>query len=658
MKRPRIALAVPMLLLCLLGSCSREKPWNVLVVTFDTTRADFIGCYGRESASTPHIDAVAEEGYLFLDALASVPITLPSHSTLFTGTYPMFHGVRDNGLFRLPEQSVTLAEALSDAGYATGGAIGGFPLTEEFGIAQGFDFYDDHITADKEDIEGLPIPAPRQLFFDERSASKVNDAILPWLRENAEGPFFAWIHYWDPHHPHIPPAPFNQLYQHDLYQGEIAYADQNLGIVLEELKQRGVYDRTLIVLTGDHGEGRGEHREETHSLLAYNSTLKVPLIVKVPGREGGRRIEGRVGIVQVLATVLELLGLDVPDDAQGRSLVPLMFHGGEEPESRSLIYAETLSPRLSHGWGELRALYDGPFKYIHGPRQELYDLSQDPNELTDLSGQLRDEKERLEKALAAFIDREAADLAAQAAHEADDESLRRLAALGYISSSGDSATSVREELRTDGAAPQDRVADNSLSSRMKQALDRRDFLAARDYGETLLERDPGNSYYLRLATMALLGLGQLDRAAERVEGAPAMAPQNRQTYLQVASELFSSGQRERGLALARRIAEEDRHPYPLYIVAEMHGSRGDDGLYREALEQSLEVDSKFSASRLSLGVLEAREGNLEAAEELLGGLVSEFPLEPRYHFNMGALLWQRQQREEALRSNERAAELA
>ncbi|MEZ5330546.1 MAG: sulfatase [Thermoanaerobaculia bacterium] len=337
------------LLLCVLVGCSRGERWNVVVATFDTTRADHIGCYGNASASTPVVDALAAEGFLFENAHAAIPITMPSHSTIMTGLVPMRHGVRDNGLFVLPAGVETLAERLRSAGYATGAAVGSFPLTAKFGLDQGFDLYDDRVQSSQEDFRGRKVRAKQDIFFDERRAQRVNEAIYPWLEEVAEAakPFFLWVHYYDPHQPLQPPPPYDQLFADDLYAGEIAYADESLGTLFDELRRLGVWDRTLVVFTADHGEGMGEHRERTHSYLLYETTLHVPLIVRAPGGfEAPRRITERVHHVDIVPTVLDLLGLERPPDLDGRSLVPYLR--GERP-SVSNDYAETLSPGCPMG---------------------------------------------------------------------------------------------------------------------------------------------------------------------------------------------------------------------------------------------------------------------------------------------------------------------
>jgi len=642
-------------LLLLLQGCGAERPWNVLLVTLDSTRADYLGAYGRESARTPHLDRLAAEGFLFADCVSTAPVTLPSHSTIHTGTYPPLHGVRDNGLFRLPEERTTLAEVLRARGYATGAAIGAFPLTREFGLTQGFAFYDDHITVTAEDFRGRPDPR-RGVFFDERPGARVNDAILPWLRERDGEPFFAWIHYWDPHHPLVPPAPYGELFHHDPYQGEIANADQSLGVVLRQLEESGEDRRTVVVVVGDHGEGRGDHGEETHSFLAYDSTLRVPLIVRVPGRAGGRRIEERVGTVDVVPTILDLLGLEPPAEVQGRSLVPLME--GRRVDRRQLYYAEAMSPRLSHGWGELRVLYDEPYKYIHGPRPKLFDLAADPRELDDLIDRRPEVAERMKADLAAFLRTLSDPGAGAAVHDASGDTRQRLAALGYLSTGGADPGSVREELRSDGTPPGERVGDNNLASRLRQQISRRDYLSARETALRLVERDPRNAFYRGMLAASYLGLGQLDEAVRVVEEGESVMAQNQDVYLQVANELFAAGDKERGLAIARRVVGDQGTPYGHYLLAEMLGDLGDASGRRRQLERAVELDPGHLRAALALAIDLARAGALQRAENRLLELLEHHPLEAKVHFNYAVLLLQLGRSERALGRLERTVALA
>ncbi|MCH9650251.1 MAG: sulfatase-like hydrolase/transferase [Deltaproteobacteria bacterium] len=654
----------PILLLTLLPTSCQPKeagsaqPWNVLVVTLDTTRADFLGCYGKESARTPNLDRLAAEGALFTQAFSAAPVTLPSHSTLFTGTYPLLHGVRDNGLFKLPLERTTLAEVLSARGYATAAVIGAFPLTREFGLDQGFDLYDDHITVAAEDYRGQMRADGKGFFFDERPAERVNDAILPWLRTHGDGPFFAWIHYWDAHHPHIPPAPYDELYSHDLYQGEIASVDQNLGVILRELERQGIADRTLIVVSGDHGEGRGEHNEDTHSLLAYDSTLRVPFIFRAPGLPPGLRISERVGTVDAMPTILELLGFESPQEVQGRSLVALLRGEESSRENRRTYYAEAMSPRFSQGWGELRALYQGSYKYIYGPRPELFDLSTDPGELRDLVGQELEIRRNLELDLAAFLRDNAGEESADAVHEIGEETRQRLAALGYISGGGGSVAEVQEVLSQEGTSPQDRIVDNNLTGRWRHYASQGNFLQARETALKLIARAPENSFYQGMLAKALFGLGQLDEAVAVIGEAVEVSARDPAVFLNIASELYARGEQERGLELVRKLNDQTETAYGQYLLAEMVGDQGDTTGRRASLQRALELDPKHTRARLSLAVQLAQDGERSGSEDQFRQLLVDHPLFARGHFNFGVFLLHGERTREALERLDRAVQLA
>ncbi len=643
-----------------LAGCGREQPLNVLLFTFDTTRADFIGCYGKDSARTPHLDQLAAEGFLFEHAYASNPVTQAAHSTILTGVYPMVHGVRDNTFFHLPDVRQTLAELLRDAGYATGAAVGGFPLTKEFGTAQGFDFYDDNLTAASSDFRGRLAQRRFDTWYDERPAGHVNDAILPWLRQPRSQPFFAWLHYWDPHEPHIALPPYNQLFAHDPYQGEIAYADQSLGAILRELEELGELDRTVIVMTADHGEGRHEHREVTHAFLAYDTTIHVPLIVLVPKWEGGRRLAERVGTVDIVPTILDLLGLEGPTELQGRSLVGLMAGGNDSGsvQNRRPYYSESMSPRLSHGIGELRALFLGPWKYVHGPRPELFNLADDPQELKDLSATHPEERQRMESALQSFLDAHASPDAADAAYEASEETRRRLAALGYLSTGTEDGQTVTEALRGDGEAPQDRVGDINLQNRLRRELGGRQFRQAERTARRLMELSPQNPFYRASLAAALVGLEKLAEAAQVVDDTEDISEASLEQFLRVAAAVFDSGEQQTGLELAQRLVSVSETAGGQLALGRMLRETGENAAFEAAIGRALELDSKHRGARLELTRYLLEAGELKRAEGELQQLLEEYPVDLEGHLAYARVLRADSREEQALERLERVLRLA
>src|SRR3954469_10205540 len=350
---------------------------NVILITIDTLRADHVGCYGYRKIKTPNIDSLAADGVRFGQAYSAVPITLPSHATIMTGTYPMMHGLHDFSGNKLNASQATLAGTLHSAGYSTGAVVASAVLDSRFGLNSGFDFYYDHF-----DFNRL---AETNLDSMERPGNEVMDQALGWLRTHAAKPFFLWVHLYDPHAPYNPPAPFNATYKDTPYDGEIAFADQQVGRLLGFLRSHNLYSGTTILLSGDHGESLGEHGEKTHGFFIYDADVHVPLIFKSAGAIQQSTVIGKpVSLVDVMPTLLSAAGIQVPNGVQGRSLLPLLKSADAD---RSALYSETYLPRIHFDWSEVRGLRANDFHFIDGPKPELYDLAQDPHELTNLYAQ-------------------------------------------------------------------------------------------------------------------------------------------------------------------------------------------------------------------------------------------------------------------------------
>lgn len=646
------------LLLVCVGGCRREKPWNVLLVSFDTTRADHVGCYGNARIATPTLDALAAEGVRFANAFSAVPITAPSHATILTGRYPIAHGVRDNGLFVLADEQITLAEILHGEGYATGAAVGAYPLTSRFGLGQGFDFFDDHLTGIYEDYLGNRAPKER-LFFDERRAAQVDEAILPWLTEHAGGPFFAWVHYFDPHQPFEPPPPYDQLYADDLYNGEIAYADSRLGFLLEHLDRLGALDHTLVIMVADHGEGRGDHNELTHAVLAYNTTLQVPLIIRPP--EGvapaGEVVERNVGTVDIVPTVLDLLGIEPPDGLQGRSLVPLWGAETKRPGRQPVLYAENLSPRLTHGWGELRVLFEGPLKYIHGPRPELYDLEADPDELRDSIAERGDDAERMRRNLQIFLDRNAI-AGASAPEELDEEVRARLESLGYLHSANSAGEEIVEKLTREGQPPQDRVQDLNDMSAAKHLLFAGSYARALQYTERLIRNDPRSPMYLELHASALAELGRLDEARQAVQRLGEQGTVPDYLMLRVVARRFQAGARREAMADLRGYLERSPTAAGAWLLSGFHRLLDEPSEARHYTEEALRLEPDYVPARIDRAIALAESGDAVTAEDEFLRALEVAPYYAKTYYNYGTFLLQQGRYEEAAGYFRRALDLA
>jgi arylsulfatase A-like enzyme/cytochrome c-type biogenesis protein CcmH/NrfG len=398
---------------------------NVLLITVDTLRADHVGAYGSTRGVTPTLDRFAAEGLRFANAYAHVPLTLPSHASLMTGSYPTRTGVHDSGTFRLSERSPSLATALKDAGYRTAAFVGAFVLDARFGLNRGFDVYDDRMLGSSADLELV-----------QRSAEQVLAPALEWItapgtaapspQSPVPSPWFVWIHLYDPHEPYAPPEPYRTRFAADPYGGEIAYADAALGDFLARIRAAGALTNTLVVFASDHGESLGEHGERTHGLFAYDATLRVPLVMWAPSAIRTAVFDEATRLVDVAPTVLDLLGAAALTNVDGRSVRP--FLGAERPFDDQGSYFEALNANLTRNWAPLTGLLRGRQKLIDLPVPELYDLAADPGEQRNLYASQRDRARDLEGRLDAIT--KSASPSAPSAIDADAQA--RLRSLGYV----------------------------------------------------------------------------------------------------------------------------------------------------------------------------------------------------------------------------------
>ena len=369
------------------------KPINVVLVTIDTLRPDHVHAYGYQDIKTPTLDELAQHGALFEQAVAQAPLTSPSHASIFTGEYPTVHHVRDTGGFVLPSSALTLAEILQKQGWDTAAFIGAAVLKRNFGFNQGFAVYNDQ----------MPQPGPSDKFLADpsRPANEVINPAIHWLDKQSGKPFFLWVHLYDPHMPYKPPAPFREQYRTHPYDGEIAYADQQLGRLIDVVRKKAP-GNTIIAVLSDHGESLGDHGEYSHGIFLYDSTLRIAFIMAGPGIPAGERIKRQVRSIDFLPTLLGLMGGEglVPHQVQGTSLVPA-FSGN--PVETGTSYEETLYPKINMGWSELRGIRTDHWMYIRAPKPELYDLTRDPGERKNVIQQHPMERERFEAVLNGII---------------------------------------------------------------------------------------------------------------------------------------------------------------------------------------------------------------------------------------------------------------
>lgn len=392
---------------------------NVVVVSIDTLRPDRLGCYGGSLADTPAIDALSREGIRFQNAFTPVPLTLPAHWTILTGLQPWHHGVVDNGMTLSRPPAATLAERFAGAGYDTAAFVSAFVLHRTFGLDRGFSRYDDGPAADA---------ALGQLLHESSPADERVDRALSWLRRERTQPFFLWLHLFDPHAPYAPPPGFRARFRDRLYDGEVAFVDTQVARLLSALVRAGLKEKTLVVLLSDHGESLGEHGEETHGLLLYDATLRVPLILRLPGKLAAGQVRtDPVTLADVAPTILSLAGLPATPGIDGRDLF------GPEESSVRAIGAVSEAPRRRLGWAPLIAVREGGWKLISAPRPELYRVSDDPAELLDRRADDPDRATALARTARGIEARLQSVLSARGASEPDLEDRARLSALGYVS---------------------------------------------------------------------------------------------------------------------------------------------------------------------------------------------------------------------------------
>lgn len=625
---------------CAVACWSRPLPVdpraNVLLITLDTTRADRIGAYGYAKAETPYFDALAAEGNLFRHAVSTVPLTLPAHTCLMTGAVPSRHGVRDNGGYFLDGSWTTLAESLHAEGYQTFAAVGAFVLHHLWGLNQGFDTYDDQFDTDE--------TRARDLLRVQRSGAEVVDRGLEFLASRDDRPFFLWLHLYDPHHPYTPAEPYASRHPGRPYDGEIAYTDAQVGRVIDYLRSTGLDSRTLIVIAGDHGEGLNDHAEPDHGIFLYDSTLRIPLVIRTPLPLFRGEVLLPVSDIDLMPTVLGYLGVAAPDGVQGRSLLPAMA-GRTMPERT--IYSESRYARLHYGWSELAAIRDARFKFIEAPRPELYDLVADPGELTNLVGAMPEAVARLRQELVPYTAEAAAGGDDSALDTLDTETLDKLRSLGYV---GSQAPVVDGPL----ADPKDKVEAMNLlihaSRDSGQMLDEGRFADAVTLLERVLDKEPNYmDGYLNLAT-AHRKLGRIDAAIAVLERARALTPDSVNLLQSLARCHRDRGDSDAAIAVLKSIiARSPRYPQAHLALAEVwvEQSRFEDAIRQ--LETLLAEHPQSALALYEIGMVHLRLGRLVAARDRIREALAVEPRLRSAHFNLGVIAEQMGDTREARR---------
>ncbi|MCZ6779074.1 MAG: sulfatase-like hydrolase/transferase [Acidobacteria bacterium] len=617
MKPSRIAAFIGVIACTGLLSCSRvpdrsalreSPPENFLLITLDTLRADRVGCYGYENAMTPNLDRLAAEGVRFEDAVAPAPLTLPSHASLLTGLYPASHGLHTNGRQRLADSVPTLSERLAPHHARRAALVASVSLDSLFGLDRGFTHYDDRMpgAGSQNNI----------LFLGERRGDEMARLAEEWLSDES-GPFFLWVHMFDPHAPYDAPGRWRERLS-DPYDAEVAFVDEALGQILESLRSRGLLDRTLIVVAGDHGESLGEHGEPTHGIFLYEGAVRVPLVLRYPAvLPAGRVVRSQVRLIDVMPTVLDLFGVAVPDRVEGVSLVDLLLGSDDDPGLDALL--ETRQPALQFGWSALSALRAGGWKYISAPREELYDLETDPGEVRNLAarelqrvGEMRSRLERIRAGLAPAREAEAV--------RPEGELRRQLESLGYIGGLS------HERSGAAGADPKQQVDLLPRIARASEAFEAREYEEAAGSLEAILVDDPSNIFCRRLLARSMLGMGRVEdgkrQYAKLLERAPADA--------EALNALGTITLRQGRLGEAEQYlrAAEEVNPWDPRIknnLAYLQARRGDLDGAEGTMGLLLDENPGFIEAALNLAALQRRRGKSAAAEQTLRKCLEHVP---------------------------------
>lgn len=604
---------------------------NIILFTIDTLRADHLECYGYDRVKTPNINRLASEGILFEHNIVQAPLTLPSHSSIFTGTHPLYHGIRDNGGFYLEEKHITLAEVLKTNGYSTGAFVGAFVLDSRWGLDQGFDYYYDNFDLTK--YKSISLDSVQ------RRGDEVLAEACKWLEKNYQDKFFAWIHLYDPHTPYNPPEPYKTQYKgrhFGLYDGEIAYVDLLMGNFRNFMEEKNLLDKTLIIFTSDHGESLGEHKESAHGFFIYDSDIRVPLIIRFPENKfQGSVITNQVRSIDIMPTILNMLGGRSPESVQGESMLPLIL--GKQGGEALSAYSETYWPRYHYGWSELKSLRKDQYKFIDAPKPELYDILEDPGELNNLVNKKAALGHEMKRELEALIDRYSAEGIEEAGpKKIDNDSLVKLQALGYIGSFRASSKQKGEKL----ADPKDRI---ELYNEIKVAqflFTEEKMDQAEKKIKDVLNKDPSVLEARYILGNIYSKQKKYDEAIEEYKKALEVDPEYYESIFGIALAYKKSGKYDEAIVGFKRLIDIDpKDTKPLLHLGNIYEEKGQLDEAMRYLKSAVTIDPEAPVFHNNLGAVYLKKKMYDMAEKEIKAALSierSIPL-LNAHFNLALL---------------------
>src|SRR5882724_10391886 len=633
-----------------LGSCRQNKPPrpNILIITVDTLRADRVGCYGYAGGLTPNVDALAKDGVVFERGVAQVPLTWPSHAAIFTGTYPFHNGVQDFTGPPLSDRFRTLAESLKAHGYVTGAVVSSFVLDRSWGLARGFESYDDAF-AGQEFLQ-------KNLGLVERRAEESVDHALSWLEAHTNQPIFLWLNIYDPPSPYNTAQPFHSQYAKQPYEGEVAYADSQLGRLFAWLKHapNNLYDNTLIVFLSDHGESLGEHGEKEHGFFIYDSTVHVPLVMKPPKSAGlaAQRVADAVETIQVGPTVLELAGVQDPiqKQFQAASLVPLVVgkpHGPVRP-----AYSETFYPANSFGWSPFRSMQTARYHYIEAPEQELYEHQADPSENNNVAAEnaniVTSLRAQLNQLLASYPAPATASGEITSSTTASPEVLEKLRSLGYVAYRAPAAPNARL------ADPKDKLPVFQGVLLATDQIQAGNFAAARSLLSRVQRREPQLYLIPFLLGEAASHNAQWKEAEKQFGRAAALNPGFDQARMGLARALGLQGKTVQARDMVGTLLTSNPQNFRAWFLLAQIESKDDARSSRQALDKVIAIQPNFAPAYRDRGLLSVREQNYESGAEDLSRAV-EMGMKDLTTYNSLGICYSRMNRlDDAVESYRRA----
>ncbi len=601
---------------------------NIVLITLDTTRADHLPMYGYGGVKTPRLQELARRGLLFEQCVTASPFTLPSHCTIMTGLYPTYHGVRINGDTALSEKHETMAELLRGRGYDCGAFIGAFVLDGRWGLKQGFAQYDDDFDLNK--YKQL------DLGLVQRPSREVVDATIAWLSPRKEKPFFAWLHLYDPHIPYDPPEPYRSEYGNrgpaGMYDGEIASMDAQIGRFCDWLDENGLAGNTILILVGDHGEGLGEHNESTHGYYIYDYVVHVPLLIVTPFAPfQNRRRSEQVRTIDLLPTVEEMAGIAPGRSEHGRSLLPLFYSGSEAGER--LAYSESMAPQIQYGWSPLYSLRQYPFKYIEAPRAEFYDLKNDPGENSDLRLRQFAKARKYKKTLEKLIADSGRNAPRTEAADLDQETVRRLATLGYVGSvTAARAVAANAKL----ADPKDKIAIFEAVSKSTELTFLEKFAEAATLLEGVLEKDPEVVQARLVLSNAYIKLNRPEDARLQLETVLRQDANHVQALITMASILRDDNRFRDMVSLCQKALSVDpRSTQALSLLGNAYMDQKDYARALPPLQKAAEIQPKLTQYQQSLAACYIYLKQYADAERILNIIGRDYPKFPLVNFHLG-----------------------